>query len=64
VGPLRASRPPGGGVPSDRDALAGLRAGDAEIFDVLVRRWSGAMLRLALARVDSRAEPEEALLGR
>jgi RNA polymerase sigma-70 factor (ECF subfamily) len=50
---------PGGGALSDDDVLQALRAGEERIFGELVERWSGAMLRLALARVDSRAVAEE-----
>lgn len=39
--------------------LAGIRQGDERVFAELVQRWSGVMLRLALAHVDSRAVAEE-----
>ena len=41
---------------SDADAL---RAGDEQRFTELVQRWRAPMLRLALARVGSRAVAEE-----
>lgn len=47
--------------PHDDDAalLPALRAGDERVFADLVERWSGVMLRLALAHVDGRAVAEE-----
>ena len=39
--------------------LAGLREGDERVFTDLVERWSGIMLRVALAHVDGRAVAEE-----
>ena len=39
--------------------MAALRAGDERVFADLVERWSGVMLRLALAHVDGRAVAEE-----
>ncbi len=44
----------------DDDALVrALRTGDERVFSELVERWSGMMLRLALAHVGSRAVAEE-----
>jgi RNA polymerase sigma-70 factor (ECF subfamily) len=44
----------------DDDALlAALHARDERVFADLVERWSGVMLRLALAQVESRAVAEE-----
>jgi RNA polymerase sigma-70 factor (ECF subfamily) len=54
-----ASRPERSGRRRDDELLDGLRRGDDALFAELVERWSGAMLRLALARVDSRAVAEE-----
>lgn len=46
----------------DDDALLqALRQGNEQVFSELVERWSGVMLRLALAHVDSRAIAEEAV---
>jgi RNA polymerase sigma-70 factor, ECF subfamily len=59
VARLRASKLPVGGGSSDRVTVVDLRAGDEDVFERLVERWSGAMLRLALARVESRAVAEE-----
>jgi RNA polymerase sigma-70 factor (ECF subfamily) len=39
--------------------LRALRAGDERVFAALAQRWSGVMLRLALAHVASRAVAEE-----
>lgn len=49
------------GAARDEDdvLVEGLRNGDERIFGDLVRRWSGAMLRLALVHVQSRAVAEE-----
>jgi RNA polymerase sigma-70 factor (ECF subfamily) len=48
------------GVDRDDDALVGaLKQGEERVFTELVERWSGAMLRLALSHVDSRAIAEE-----
>jgi RNA polymerase sigma-70 factor, ECF subfamily len=50
------------GANVDRDDsafLSALKAGDERVFDELVERWSGMMLRLALAHVESRAIAEE-----
>jgi RNA polymerase sigma-70 factor (ECF subfamily) len=46
---------------SDDDArlLAGLRAGDSDAFEEIVRRYSGSMLALARTFVPSRAVAEE-----
>jgi RNA polymerase sigma-70 factor (ECF subfamily) len=44
---------------ADDALLEGLRRGDDAVFTMLVERWSGAMLRLALVHVDSRAVAEE-----
>jgi len=47
-------------VDPDDDALVrSLRAGDERVFGELVERWSGMMLRVALAHVASRAIAEE-----
>jgi RNA polymerase sigma-70 factor (ECF subfamily) len=47
---------------TDDDALLrALRAGDERVFGELVERWSGMMLRLALAHVSSRAIAEEVI---
>ena len=46
-------------APDDRRILAGLRRGDAAAFATLVDRHSGAMLRVALAYVPTRAAAEE-----
>ena len=46
---------------SDERIVAGLRAGDEETFDAVVRAWSPAMLRLAMTIVGSRAVAEEVL---
>lgn len=44
----------------DDDALLdALRNGDERVFAELVERWSGVMLRVALAHVESRAVAEE-----
>ena len=51
-----ASGPDARAGASDADAL---RAGDEQRFTELVRRWHAPMLRLALARVGSRAVAEE-----
>jgi RNA polymerase sigma-70 factor (ECF subfamily) len=53
---------PSQSVTGDRDEdalLSALRAGDEGAFSELVQRWSGVMLRLALAHVESRAVAEE-----
>jgi RNA polymerase sigma-70 factor (ECF subfamily) len=48
------------GVDRNDDALLGaLREGDERVFTELVERWSGAMLRMALSHVDSRAVAED-----
>ena len=39
----------------DEELLRRLRAGDERAFVVLVQRYNGAMFRLALSFVDSRA---------
>ena len=44
---------------SDDTLLTALHDGDERVFADLVERWSGAMLRLALAHVQSRAVAEE-----
>jgi RNA polymerase sigma-70 factor (ECF subfamily) len=59
VARLRTSKSSGGAVPSDHEVLVGLRAGDEDLFDEVVELWGSAMLRLALARVKSRAVAEE-----
>jgi RNA polymerase sigma-70 factor, ECF subfamily len=56
VSRLRASGPDVSAGASDADAL---RAGDEERFAELVQRWNAPMLRLAMARVGSRAVAEE-----
>jgi RNA polymerase sigma-70 factor, ECF subfamily len=43
----------------DAALLGALRAGDEQVFCDLVARWSGPMLRLALAHLTSRALAEE-----
>jgi len=43
----------------DGELLRRLRAGDERAFVILVERYNGAMLRLALSFVDSRAVAEE-----
>lgn len=44
----------------DEDALLDrIRSGDERLFDQLVRRWSGLMLRLALVHVGSHAAAED-----
>jgi RNA polymerase sigma-70 factor, ECF subfamily len=43
----------------DEALLRALQQGDERVFSDLVERWSGAMLRMALVRVDSRAVAEE-----
>ena len=43
----------------DAALLSALRAGDEQVFCDLVMRWSGPMLRLALAHIVSRAVAEE-----
>ena len=53
---LPAAGPDARAGSSDADAL---RAGDEERFTELVQRWHAPMLRLALARVGSRAVAEE-----
>jgi RNA polymerase sigma factor (sigma-70 family) len=44
---------------NDNALLMALRDGDERVFRDLVERWSGLMLRLALAYVESRAIAEE-----
>jgi RNA polymerase sigma-70 factor (ECF subfamily) len=44
---------------SDGELLRRLRAGDERAFVILVERYNGAMFRLALSFVDSRAVAEE-----
>jgi RNA polymerase sigma-70 factor, ECF subfamily len=44
---------------STSDRLRALREGDERAFTELVERWSGAMLRMALVHLDSRAVAEE-----
>jgi RNA polymerase sigma-70 factor (ECF subfamily) len=43
----------------DEALVRALRAGEEQVFNDLVERWSGMMLRLALAHVDSHAIAEE-----
>lgn len=43
----------------DEALLKSLREGDERVFGALVERWGGVMLRLALARVESRAVAED-----
>lgn len=45
--------------PGDQALVKSLREGDERVFAALVEQWSGAMLRLALARVESRAVAED-----
>jgi RNA polymerase sigma-70 factor, ECF subfamily len=48
------------GIDSNDNALVtALRDGDERVFSDLVERWSGVMLRLALAHVESRPIAEE-----
>jgi RNA polymerase sigma-70 factor (ECF subfamily) len=47
------------GFAADDTLLQSLRDGDERVFAELVERWSGAMLRLALVHVRSRAVAEE-----
>jgi RNA polymerase sigma-70 factor (ECF subfamily) len=44
---------------NDDTLLTALREGDERVFTELVERWSGAMLRMALSHVDSRAVAED-----
>jgi RNA polymerase sigma-70 factor (ECF subfamily) len=47
-------------ITQDDDALLrALKAGDEHLFNELVERWSGMMLRLALAHIENRAIAEE-----
>jgi RNA polymerase sigma-70 factor (ECF subfamily) len=49
-----------GSATNDDEALVrALQAGEEQVFNDLVERWSGMMLRLALAHVDSHAIAEE-----
>ena len=62
MGDLRPPRPEGDTLPamdSDEELLRRLRAGDERGFVDLVERHNGAMLRLALSFVSSRAVAEE-----
>ena len=43
----------------DEALLRALQRGDERVFTQLVERWSGAMLRMALVHVESRAVAEE-----
>jgi RNA polymerase sigma-70 factor (ECF subfamily) len=57
---VRASKPPGPHDAEDDDALVeALRKGDERLFGQLVQKWSGIMLRLALAHVGGRALAED-----
>jgi RNA polymerase sigma-70 factor (ECF subfamily) len=58
----RPARAAGGSLPAmelDGELLHRLRAGDERAFVELVQRYNGALLRLALSFVDSRAVAEE-----
>jgi RNA polymerase sigma-70 factor (ECF subfamily) len=58
----RPARTEGDTLPAmelDEELLRRLRAGDERAFVVLVERYNGAMFRLALSFVDSRAVAEE-----
>jgi RNA polymerase sigma-70 factor (ECF subfamily) len=57
----RSSHPVGGRpIDHDDDGLVqALQSGDEAVFTALVERWSGMMLRLALAHVESHAIAEE-----
>jgi hypothetical protein len=47
-----------GSATNDDEALVrALQAGEEQVFNDLVERWSGMMLRLALAHVDSMRLP-------
>ncbi|WP_371403320.1 sigma-70 family RNA polymerase sigma factor [Kribbella sp. NBC_00662] len=46
-------------VPADDVLVAGLRAGDEEMFACLLAGWSGSMLRLARSFVSTAASAEE-----
>ncbi|HEU4689163.1 MAG TPA: sigma-70 family RNA polymerase sigma factor [Vicinamibacterales bacterium] len=49
-----------GPTTNDDEALVrALQAGEEQVFNDLVERWNGMMLRLALAHVDSHASAEE-----
>ncbi|WP_329004777.1 sigma-70 family RNA polymerase sigma factor [Kribbella sp. NBC_00709] len=49
----------GRGLPTDDILVAGLRAGDEEMFACLLNSWSGSMLRLARSFVSTTASAEE-----
>jgi RNA polymerase sigma-70 factor (ECF subfamily) len=49
----------GAGVPADDVLVAGLRAGDEEMFACVLNGWSGSMLRLARSFVSTAASAEE-----
>lgn len=59
----RSSNPAGRGQLDRRDdaLVRALQHRDEQVFNGLVERWSGIMLRLALTHVESRAIAEEAL---
>jgi RNA polymerase sigma-70 factor, ECF subfamily len=46
-------------LPADDVLVAGLRAGDEEMFALLLNGWSGSMLRLARSFVSTAASAEE-----
>ena len=46
-------------LPDDAGVIKGLQEGDEHIFEMVVERYSGSLLRLALAYVPSRAVAEE-----
>jgi RNA polymerase sigma-70 factor, ECF subfamily len=46
-------------VPSEEDLVDALRRGEADAFAILIDRHSGAMIRVAMAYVPSRAAAEE-----
>ena len=52
-------RPVGAVLPTDDVLVAGLRAGDEEMFACLLNSWSGSMLRLARSFVSTTASAEE-----
>lgn len=46
-------------LPADDELVAGLRAGDDEVFALLLDAWSPSMLRVARAHVSTSASAEE-----
>jgi RNA polymerase sigma-70 factor, ECF subfamily len=57
--PLPSHSGPAHSFGDDEALLRALRDGDERVFSDLVERWSGMMLRLALAHVENRAVAEE-----